>query len=394
MPLYSHSRLSTYQQCPLKFKFAYIDQIETEIGESVEMFLGSRVHEALDKLYTDLQFQKIITLPELLHFYNDGWQKNWNPKILIVRDEYEPENYRKMGEKYLTDYYNRFHPFHQSRTIDLETEATVPLDDEGKHTIHVRIDRLALDQGIYEIHDYKTSTTLATQEQANSDRQLAIYAYGVKRLYPDAERIRLIWHYLAFDKDMISERTEDQLEALRQDILNLIKEIESAIDYPAKESPLCKWCEFQPLCPRWKHLHKTEKMEPNEYLKEPGVQLVNKYAEYHEMQKRAEEELEKLKEAILKYCEKEGVETVAGSDVIASVRSYPRTSFPKKNEPLQTAFFDVLKKTGLWDRLATADVYELAKLMNNRQLSPEIMQLLENFVRREKTTNVYLRRRM
>ena len=50
MTLYSHSRLSTFENCPLKFKYTYIDKIETGIEESIEAFLGSRVHEALEKL--------------------------------------------------------------------------------------------------------------------------------------------------------------------------------------------------------------------------------------------------------------------------------------------------------------------------------------------------------
>jgi putative RecB family exonuclease len=393
MATYSHSRLSTFQQCPLKFKFTYIDELETEIGESVEMFLGSRVHEALEKLYTDLRFQKVLTLAELLHLYNDSWQKNWNDRILIVRSEYDAENYRMMGERYLTDYYRRLAPFDQSRTVDLETQATVPLDEKGTYHIHVRIDRLALTDGVYEIHDYKTSTSLPSQESLDSDRQLAIYAYGVRRLYPDARRIRLVWHFLAFDKDMVSERDESQLEQLRQDVLALIHDIETATDFPARESALCRWCEFQPHCPRYKHLFKTEKLEPNEYLKEEGVTLVNKYAEFHEKERVAALELEKLKDALRAYCEREGIETVAGSDVIASVRSYPRSSFPKKGELMQKEFFETLKRTGLWEQLSTADVYELAKRINARQIPPDIMQQLDRFVTRSKNTSVYLRRR-
>jgi putative RecB family exonuclease len=392
MATYSHSRLSTYQQCPLKFKFLYIDELETEIGESVEMFLGSRVHEALEKLYADLRYQKLLSLHELLNDYNNSWQKNWNDKILIVKTDYDSENYRKMGEKYLTDYYNRLAPFDQARTIDLETQATVPLDSAGTYHIHVRIDRLALDHDIYEIHDYKTSSWLPPQDKLDSDRQLALYAYGVKKLYPDAVRIRLIWHFLAFDKDLVSERSDDQLEKLRQDVLSLIHEIEIATEFPAKESALCQWCEFQPLCPRFKHLFKTDALEPNEYLKEEGVVLVNKYAEFHEMQEHAAAELEKIREALLSYCEREGVETLAGSNVIASIRSYPKNSFPKKGEPAQREFFETLKKVGLWERLSVPDVYELSKLINSRQLRPEELGL-DRFITKGKTTCVYLRRR-
>lgn len=68
MTVYSHSRLSTFEQCPQKFKLKYIDKVETEAEESVEAFLGVRVHETLEKLYRDLQYQKENTLDDLLDF--------------------------------------------------------------------------------------------------------------------------------------------------------------------------------------------------------------------------------------------------------------------------------------------------------------------------------------
>ena len=61
----------------MKFKFAYIDKLKPEIEETVELFLGTRVHEVLEKLYTDLKFQKVPELKELLNFFNDSWKKNW-----------------------------------------------------------------------------------------------------------------------------------------------------------------------------------------------------------------------------------------------------------------------------------------------------------------------------
>ncbi|MCX6664036.1 MAG: PD-(D/E)XK nuclease family protein [Euryarchaeota archaeon] len=51
MTVYSHSRLSCYQQCPQKFKLQYIDKVGTEAEDTIEAFLGSRVHDLLEKLY-------------------------------------------------------------------------------------------------------------------------------------------------------------------------------------------------------------------------------------------------------------------------------------------------------------------------------------------------------
>jgi hypothetical protein len=39
MKLYSHSRLSCYEQCPYKFKLKYLDKVETDVEQSVEAFL-------------------------------------------------------------------------------------------------------------------------------------------------------------------------------------------------------------------------------------------------------------------------------------------------------------------------------------------------------------------
>ncbi|MCX6818431.1 MAG: PD-(D/E)XK nuclease family protein [Candidatus Aenigmarchaeota archaeon] len=75
--MFSHSRISTFEQCPQKFKFHYIDKAETEEFEGVEAFLGSRVHEVLEKLYMDLKFQKLLLLSQYLIlfflFFNFVW---------------------------------------------------------------------------------------------------------------------------------------------------------------------------------------------------------------------------------------------------------------------------------------------------------------------------------
>ena len=321
MSLYSHSRLSCFEQCSLKFKFSYIDKVETEIEETVEAFLGSRVHETFEKLYKDFKFQKLNTLKELLEFYNKSWEENWNDAIVIVRKEYDPENYRKMGEKFIIDYYNRYKPFNQSTTIALETEKTVELDDN--HNIHIRIDRLSLaDEKTYEIHDYKTSNKLPTQDDLDNDRQLAIYAYGIKKMYPDAEEIKLVWHFLAFDKEMTSTRKPEQLEALRKEILELIEKIEKEQKFPPTVSILCDWCEFQVICPEWKHKFETSTLEPNKYLKEEGVTLVNEYASAKEESDKLSEKLEKIREALIIYAKKKGITSIFGSGVKASVKSY------------------------------------------------------------------------
>ena len=158
MPIYSHSRLSTFEQCPHKYKLHYIDKVETDVEQSIEAFLGSRAHDTLEKLYRDLDYQKKNTLEELLIYLNEQWKKNWTESIVIVKEEYNQENYRKMAEKYVTDYYKRYDPFNQGKTISIEDRILINLDNSGDYKLQGYIDRLTeIKDGYYEIHDYKTN---------------------------------------------------------------------------------------------------------------------------------------------------------------------------------------------------------------------------------------------
>ena len=50
MTVYSPSRLSTFDNCPKQFEFRYIQKIQRDT-ESIEAFVGKRVHEILERLY-------------------------------------------------------------------------------------------------------------------------------------------------------------------------------------------------------------------------------------------------------------------------------------------------------------------------------------------------------
>lgn len=390
MGTYSYSRLSTFDNCPLQYRFRYIEKAEPDFPNTIEAFMGSMVHEVLEKLYKDIRFEKKPNIDELIAFYNELWDKNWDDKIHIEKKEYTKENYRQMGERFIQDYFKRYSPFDESRTIGLETTDFV---DIGEHKMHVRIDRLAIKDNVYEIHDYKTSNSLPTQDDADNDKQLALYAYGVKSMHPDAASIRLVWHYLAFDTELVSSRTDEQLEELKGYFRNKIAEVEEASDFAAKPSGLCGWCAYRSRCPEFKHLYDTEKLPENEFINEEGVSLLNHYRVLTEKEKDIKEKLEKVKEAILEYCRKKGVDVLYSDDASAAVRNYPRISFPKKNDPHQKQFFRIIKEAGLWDELATCDVYELAKKINSNAVDREVLKKLEPFLTRGTTTRIYMRSR-
>ena len=248
MPTYSNSKLATYENCPQKYKLQYIDRIKPpEEEEGIEAFLGHRVHEVLEKLYRELVLTKLNSLDESLAYYNSQWEKNWHENVVVNKKGFTPEHYCNAGNEAITNYYKRYSPFNQSKT--LSTESSVNFKIEG-YNIQGFIDRLShTGKGRYEIHDYKTSGFRPAQDKLDRDRQLGLYQIGVKEKFKDAKEISLIWHYLIFDKEFTSKRSDAQLKDLKKEVLSLIKTIEKDTKFSPSETKLCDWCEFPEYCP-------------------------------------------------------------------------------------------------------------------------------------------------
>jgi putative RecB family exonuclease len=394
---YSNSKLSCFESCPLKYSYKYIEKLEKPAEESVEQFLGKRVHEALEKLYKDLKFQKLNSLQDILDFYNSEWKKGWNSSIIFARKEYTEENYRKMGEQFLSSYYGRYHPFSQSTTIGLEQKITLSLDSEGKYRMTGVIDRLSCKDGTYEIHDYKTGV-LTPHSYLESERQLPLYALAVKHHYHDARTVRLVWHFLSADKEIVLTKTDEQLESLKKEIMELIDDIESRMesgDFPAKKSSLCDWCEFRSLCPEWGHIAATENLSPNEYLNEPGVKLVNQYASLSLQRQKfledIEPRLERIKEALVAYSEKNRVRTIAGSHYRANIWTAEVIKVPNKGEDGRLEIESLLKRLGLWQDTSNLDSFALSRIIQDRKWPHEFVEKLMPYLRKEKISRVYLK---
>lgn len=276
--IYSHSRLSTFEQCPYKFKLRYIDKIEPVIKDTIESFLGRIVHKTLEKLYTDLRINYINSLDELQQFLKLLWYEQYSDDIVIVKKHYTVQDYLSLAQQYISTYYHRYAPFDQTKTLGIESHITFALDDEKKYKIQGFIDRLSFkDTGELFIHDYKTSSKLPSQNQLDKDRQLALYALGVKKLYPDAENIHLIWHFLKYNKEFQSQRSEKQLKKLASQVTSLIDTIENTTLYSRKPSPLCRWCEYKPICPRHSTLYQAKEQTECTYNAKRGQQRVDQY---------------------------------------------------------------------------------------------------------------------
>jgi len=249
---YSHSKLSTFEQCLFKYKLRYIDKIKPVIEKTIESHLGSTVHDTLEWVYNSVKENpnKEISLDEIITYYSVKWQDEFSNEILIVKKQMSAKDYFNKGVEFLINYYQKHAPF-KDGTIECEKRIVIELDENTK--LQGFIDRLVynINKGVYEIHDYKTANQLPTQEKMDQDRQLALYSIAIKEIYGHDKEVVLIWHYLAHNQKIISKRTNHQLEQLKDETKQLIKEIENTKYFPTNKSILCEWCEYKDICPAW-----------------------------------------------------------------------------------------------------------------------------------------------
>jgi len=272
MALYSYSKLSCFEQCPFKYKLRYIEKIKPEIEPIIEIHLGKTVHDSLEWLYNQVKKNKILTAEELIQHYSENWQKTYKSEFVITDKNLTQKDYFNKGVGFLLNYYMKHRPFDDNT---LETEKKI-LFNLGNSQILGYVDRIAYDEkkNEYVIHDYKTSGSLPTKEKIDNDKQLSIYSLAVQELFGKNQRSLLVWHYLNFNKQIFARKSNQELEQLKQDILELIQKIESTKQFSTNKSALCNWCEYKNMCPNFGCQPPTKKQKQETLDKYP---IVKKY---------------------------------------------------------------------------------------------------------------------
>jgi putative RecB family exonuclease len=391
MSVFSHSRIDTYETCPKKYEFAYVLKVPRG-PDGVEAFMGSRVHEALEWLYTAVRACRLPDEEDVVARYRSAWDAEWSDDVRVTRADRTADDYRAIGEKALRDYYRRYHPFDHGVTVGLELKIGLRLDDD--HEVLGYVDRLVkVADGTWEIHDYKTGASLLTQEKADADRQLALYELAVREMYPDAIDVSLVWHYLAFDHEVRSSRTPQQRADLRERVLASIVHIEAQTSFPTKTSSLCDWCDHKAICPAWSHLAVVDALSPQERETEPLVALVDRLAQVTDEIGRLDAEKAELTSAIVAAADAEGLEQVFGTSSAVKVFRFDGTGVPGKDDAGRAEVEAILREEGEWDRFASLSPVSLAKALDAGDVPPATAARLAPFLTRRSGSRLYLRTR-
>lgn len=244
-PTFSHSRLSTLDDCPRRYAFRYVEGLR-EAFQTIEAFLGTMAHEALQWLYLEREATRAHDAATLVERFREAWRQKLGPGVKVVRDGTSASRYEEEGVEML----RRHHAgaFQADRLETLEIEPKIRIQIEGSEYVGY-IDRLARDaDGTLHVIDYKTGRPAATLAEAGPQ----VRAYGLAVLEErGGVEIALSYQYLRTGASLDERFTRAQGGELLAGIGARIRralEAEARGEFPARPSALCRWCGFRETC--------------------------------------------------------------------------------------------------------------------------------------------------
>ena len=243
---FSFSRVKCFQQCPLRYRFRYIEG-RKEAFRSIESFLGSTVHDVLEWLYTQRDDGSEPVETAILEEFSRRWTEGRDRTVAVIRVSDDDEEYHRLGREMLSRFFNTTFTRDQSRTVSLEQRLSKHLSAEVKFTGFAdRVGRT--DKGRLFVIDYKTSKSEGDGSEFSEGLQAPLYAACILDHHDDDEALAG-YHYLRHGTTRWQQVDRDRAHQLVQRFLDLVGEVEAAGDFPARPGVLCAWCGFNAICP-------------------------------------------------------------------------------------------------------------------------------------------------
>lgn len=345
----SYSSINTYETCPQKFKFQYEDRLPT--SPSPALAFGDSLHQALHRFHSR-PVPVAPSLEELQEMLESVWVRDG------FSDPSEERMYLDHGRQVLAQYHRENASEYR---IPAALEFRFTIEVEGVHLAGVidRMDRLP--GGGYEIIDYKTNRRLPPQDRIDRDLQLSIYALAAKEVW-GIEPERLTLYYLLPGQRMSTTRTAADADELRRRIGTVADRIGAGMFEP-RENPLCDWCEFQALCPVFRHREERRGGDPAPRMTE----VVDEWIGLKREGRRVYRRIDELAGLINAFCDEHNYRRLFGTDGAAIDRRPQHITAPD-----EAKLRAVLEPLGLWERVLSVDPAKVNALIESRTLPPDV----------------------
>jgi len=245
---FSPSSLSTFVQCPLKYKYSRVNKMSEP--PTMQTLMGNFVHDVLENFYLTIpgpeRNQASAKAVSSQIWAEGGWAERVSPYL---------------GKTKLNDFlWNSWWCI--ENVFKLESpESIVPSGVETELNGHIRgirikgfIDRWGPINGQLTVSDYKTGKTPKPRYLDDKFPQLLIYAI----VLAETEDVKVDLVELLYLKDATrfsKEVTQTDVDSVSTMVESVSERVHTAFDtnkWPANPTILCNWCHFKTtVCEYW-----------------------------------------------------------------------------------------------------------------------------------------------
>lgn len=234
---FSFSQISTFQKCPLEYKYAYY--LRLPMPGSHYMSFGSTIHNVLQRYLEKYQHElallqqdlfntkvKVHLPPEklLTELYQTEWIDDW------YKSHEQKEQYRARGQAILKIFYKTSQDNLPKPKL-IEQPFSLKLGNENQYLFNGKIDRAdTTDKGLMVI-DYKTSEKAPAKADSNDLDQLRIYQWAVEEFFHESVAGLQYWYLVPNEVVPVKLATPDELTKLKTKLTETIEQIREAVQY-------------------------------------------------------------------------------------------------------------------------------------------------------------------
>jgi putative RecB family exonuclease len=243
----SPSKVSTFKDCALAFRFSVIDRLPEP--PSAPAVKGTLVHSALEGLFWNYGRGDRSKTAAGASLQSAWVALQEDPEFIALElSESEAESFRADAEKLVDNYFLLEDPNAvEAVGMELLLEAEV-----GGLRLRGIIDRLDVTpEGEFIVVDYKTGRVPSQMQEQNRLGGVQFYALLCEQVLgrkPVSVKLLYVKEPMAIEADP----SEQALRGLRQRTSAVWSAIERACedeDFRPKPSGLCSWCHFKAYCP-------------------------------------------------------------------------------------------------------------------------------------------------
>tara|TARA_B100000686_G_scaffold347200_1_gene435397 strand:- start:831 stop:1721 length:891 start_codon:yes stop_codon:yes gene_type:complete len=245
----SSSSAGTFEQCPQKWRFRYIDKLPDPPGRAA--LLGTYIHAVLERLYQQPSQQR--TTDKAKEIAREIWgSASEDPDYLALELNDEEEKEFRWDIRRGFDGVWAIEQYHPEKVKVESTERNVQVQI-GNVPFKGIIDLVHREDGELVVSDFKSGKKPRShQEEKKKMKQVLLYAAALKEIDKETpKKVRLV--FIGDQTNLHYEQTvtDSELEEPIRELHETWKELSTACandEFQTRTSALCEWCPYIAKC--------------------------------------------------------------------------------------------------------------------------------------------------